>query len=290
MPSTYKTFVIGSLALAGIPPLAGFWSKDEILAGALQGQQNGYPLMLVAGLLTALMTAAYMTRAVWMTFYGEYRGEGHPHESPKVMTIPLWVLAGGALIAGFTNIPKALAPEGIAVRFEHYVEPTFAFPEIEHPSFTYSLAGVSIALALIGMTLAWQYYAHNRGPHGLTQRSALAARGYAVLENKYYLDALYEKVIRDGIKGPIARATYWFNQKVLDGIVNGAGKGSVVGGRWLYKYIDLGAVDRAVNASGAGAEGSGQLLRRMQTGRVQQYATLLFAGAAILAGIFVVII
>ena len=290
MPSTFWTFIIGSLALAGIPPLAGFWSKDEILAGALQGQTKAYPIMLVFGLMTALMTAAYMTRAVWMTFFGEYRGEGTPHESPKVMTIPLWILAGMAVVAGFLNLPDALAPDGIALRFEHYVEPTFAFSAIEHPEFSYGLAFVSILLAVTGIGLAWLYYAKDRGPHGLTERSALAAWGYMVLVNKYYIDWLYEKVIRDGVKGPIAKGANWFNQKVLDGAVNGTATGSKVTGRWLYRYIDQGGVDRLVNASGAGAEGSGQFLRRMQTGRVQQYAALLFAGAAVLAGIFIVII
>ncbi len=222
MPSTFATFVIASLALAGIPPLAGFWSKDEILAGALQGQASAYPVMLVLGCMTAFMTAAYMTRAIWMTFFGEYRGEGTPHESPKVMTIPLWILAGAAVVVGFFNLPDKLAPDGIALRFEHYIEPTFAFPEIEHPEFSFLLAGFSILLAVSGIALAWQYFARNRGPHGLTERSGLAAWGYRVLENKYYLDWLYESVIVKGIKGPIARGVYWFNQKVLDGVVNGA--------------------------------------------------------------------
>ena len=290
MPSTFATFVIASLALAGIPPLAGFWSKDEILAGALQGQASAYPAMLVLGCMTAFMTAAYMTRAIWMTFFGEYRGEGTPHESPKVMTVPLWILAGAAVVVGFFNLPDKLAPDGIALRFEHYIEPTFAFPEIEHPEFSFLLAGFSILLAVSGIALAWQYFARNRGPHGLTERSGLAAWGYRVLENKYYLDWLYESVIVKGIKGPIARGVYWFNQKVIDGAVNETATASKATGNWLYRYIDQGGVDRLVNASGAGAEGSGQFLRRMQTGHVQQYAALLFAGAAVLAGIFIVII
>jgi len=291
MPHTYKTFIIGSLALAGIPPLAGFWSKDEILAGASQGQASGYPLMLAFGFLTAFMTAAYMTRAVYMTFFGEYRGEGHPHESPKIMTVPLWILAGAAVVVGFLNLPDwGPVPEGLALRFEHYVEPTFAFSEIVHPVFSPPVALMSIALAVGAIGLGYLYFWKGKGPHGLTQRNAMAARGWAVLENKYYLDDLYEKVIRDGIKGPIARAAYWFNQKVLDGVVNGAAAGARGTGRWLYRYVDQGVVDRTVNASGAGAEGSGQILRHIQTGRVQQYAALLFAGATVLAGIFIVII
>jgi NADH-quinone oxidoreductase subunit L len=193
-------------------------------------------------------------------------------------------------VVGFTNIPGKLAPDSFELRFEHYVEPTFAFPTVVHPEFSWVVALTSTVLALAGIFLAWQYYAHDRGPHGLTQRSRLAARGYAFLENKYYLDWLYEKVIRDGIKGPIARGAYWFNQHVLDGVVNGASAVARGTGTFLYKYIDQGGIDRAVNASGAGAEGSGQLLRHIQTGRVQQYAALLFAGAAVLAGIFIVII
>jgi NADH-quinone oxidoreductase subunit L len=290
MPQTFTTFIIGSLALAGLPPLAGFWSKDEILAGAAQGQEKAYVVMLIFGLITAGLTAAYMTRAVWMTFFGEYRGEGHPHESPKAITIPLWILAGAAVVVGFVNLPERLAPDSFALRFEHYVQPTFAFPEIEAPEFSFVIAGASIALALVAIALAWLYYERNLGPHGLTERNALARTGYRILENKYYLDWLYTDVIVGSIKGPIAKATYWFDQHVIDRVVNGAGLGSRRTGNWLYRYIDQGGVDRLVNASGAGAEGSGQLLRKLQTGRIQNYAALFFAGATVLAGIFIVII
>jgi NADH-quinone oxidoreductase subunit L len=290
MPQTFITFIIGSLALSGLPPLAGFWSKDEILAGAAQGQEKAYVVMLVFGLVTAGMTAAYMTRCVWMTFFGEYRGEGHPHESPRAITIPLWILAGAAVVVGFVNLPDRLAPDSFALRFEHYVQPTVAFPQIEAPDFSYLLAAGSVLLAVAGITLAWLYYDRNRGPHGLTERSPLARAGYLFLENKYYLDWLYTDVIIGGIKGPIAAAAYWFNQHVLDGVVDGSATTSRRVGNWLYRYIDQAGVDRLVNASGHGAEESGQILRRIQTGRVQQYAALLFAGATILAGIFIVIV
>src|SRR5438445_1422217 len=91
MPTTFWTFIVGSLALAGIFPLAGFWSKDEILLGATR---NGYPIMFWTGLVGAFLTAAYMTRACYLIFWGEYRGHEHPHESPRSMTGPLVVLAG----------------------------------------------------------------------------------------------------------------------------------------------------------------------------------------------------
>ncbi len=286
MPTTHATFLVATLALAGIFPFAGFWSKDEILAGALNGQDNAYHIMLGMGLVTAFMTAAYMGRAYWMTFHGEYRGHGTPHESPKVITVPLVILAVFAAILGIVNFPWGL---GVleAHRFEHYVQPTFAFPPIEVASFTPALALVSLALAGAGLVAAYLYYEKNLGPHGLTERNKAAAWGYRFLENKYYLDWLYEDVIVANVKGAIARGAYWFNQNVLDGIVNGIGAGAKRSGELVYEYVDQGVVDNVVNASGAGSEGLGQFLRRIQTGKVQQYGALLFGFAIVFAAIFV---
>ncbi len=112
--------------------------------------------------------------------------------------------------------------------------------------------------------------------------------GYNVLANKYYLDVLYTDIIVGSVKGPIARAAYWVNMNILDGIVNLAGKFSVGFGRFMYHFVDQGMVDEAVNASGRTASGSGQFLRRIQTGQVRQYATLMFGSAAVLAGVFIV--
>ena len=113
MPHTFRTFIIGSLALAGIFPLAGFWSKDEILAGASQlgGGGNGYPLALWGGIIGGGMTAAYMTRCVYLTFFGEYRGHGTPHESPKAITTPLWILAIISVASG-ARVSTARRPWG----------------------------------------------------------------------------------------------------------------------------------------------------------------------------------
>ena len=291
MPSTYRTFLICTAALMGIFPLAGFWSKDEVLAGAQQGQQQGYTLMLVMGVIGALLTAAYMTRAIYYTFFGEYRGEGHPHESPKIMTIPLWVLAFGGLTFGLLNLPKAFQIDGVieyTTRFEHYVEPTFLFPEVEHPEFSLPLALVSTALALLGIALAYQYYWLERSPlKGLSARQPFTA-GYTLLANKYYLDTLYTDIVVGTTKGPIARASYWVNQHVIDAVVDAAGAISVAVGRVVYRDIDQKVVDGLVNGSGAGAEESGEVLRHIQTGKVQQYGAILFAGAAVLAAVFVI--
>ena len=126
-------------------------------------------------------------------------------------------------------------------------------------------------------------YFGGRLPKGVTQRNAAARAGYTFLDNRYYLDHVYTGGVVGGIKGPIARAAYWFNQNVLDGIVNGIGTGAAGLGRLVYKYIDQGAIDGAVNGSGYGAEGLGSAFRRLQTGRVQQYGSLLFGATALLA-------
>jgi NADH-quinone oxidoreductase subunit L len=196
-----------------------------------------------------------------------------------------------AIVAGFVNLPAAVAPDSIALRFEHFIEPRAGyFPALAHPEFSLPLALVSTFVALGGFAVAYAWFFKGLGFQGITERSRLARLGYRTLQNKYYLDWLYTDVIVGGIKGPIARAAYWFNQNVIDGVVNGAGSAAVGGGRWVYDKIDQGVIDGAVNASGAGAEGGGQVLRRIQTGRVQQYAALLFAGAALLAGVFIIVI
>jgi len=293
MPITHATFLIATLALAGIFPLAGFWSKDEILAGASAGQQNAYTLMLIFGLITAFLTAAYMGRAYWLTFWGDYRGHGKPHESPRAITWPLMVLAACAVLLGFTNFPKSFfglkLPGGATTRFEHYVEPTFAFPPLQHAEFTPWLAVVATILAATGLFISYQYYEKNRGPHGLTKRNKLAHAGFTFLENKYYLDTLYNGVIVGSIKGPIARAANWFNQNVLDGTVNGVGTGARKIAGVVYAGDQL-IIDGAVNGSGQVSQGAGQLLRRMQTGKVQQYASILFAGVVVLVGVLVFVV
>ncbi|MFM8862040.1 MAG: NADH-quinone oxidoreductase subunit L [Acidimicrobiia bacterium] len=294
MPVTHGTFLVATLALAGIFPLAGFWSKDEILAGANAGQENAYTLMLIFGLITAFMTAAYMGRAYLLTFWGKYRGHAHPHESPKVITVPLVILAVCAFALGFLNFPKSFfglkLSSSLTTRFEHYVEPTFAFPPLQHAEFTPWLAVVSTILAAAGFLIAYQYYVRNRGPHGLTQRSKVAHAGYMFLENKYYLDDLYTGVIVGSTKGPIARASAWFNQNVLDGVVNGLGVGARKFAGVVYAFADQTVIDGTVNESGRASEGAGQLLRRIQTGKVQQYAFILFAGVVLLAGVLVFVV
>jgi NADH-quinone oxidoreductase subunit L len=275
MPITFATFIIGSIALAGLPPLAGFWSKDEILLGA---ELNDYPIFLYVGLAGAFMTAAYMTRCVYLTFFGEYRGHGHPHESPKVITVPLIVLAVFSIGAGLLNSPFS------DYAFFHFTEPAYVIAAgVPHHTFEIGPALISTAVAAAGVAVGVVLFFMGKLPKGVTERSGLARAGYSFLANRYYLDHLYTGGIIGGIKGPIARAAYWFNQNVIDGVVNAVGIGSRKAGEILYRRVDQGVVDRAVNGAGLGAEDAGGFLRVIQSGRVQQYGALLFGGATVLA-------
>ena len=295
MPQTYKTFVIGTLALAGIFPLAGFWSKDEILANA---GHNDYKLFLVVGLIGAFMTAAYMTRCVYLTFHGEYRG-GHephavlarrrgraqtpptprprsittshvhaPHESNRLHHGP----ALGAVVLrgrspGFLNFPhfaqvREVVPAPVPGRVRG--DPHARAPGRVQPDPRDALGARSPAR---GIGIVWAYYL-GKLPQGLSERNALAGAGKRFLVNKYYLDYLYEKIIVGGIKGPIAAGVYWFNQNVIDNVLNYTGKGAQALGRFTYDYVDQKGVDGLVNGIATLTGESGGEVRKIQTGRL----------------------
>jgi len=280
MPTTFWTFLVGSLALAGIFPLAGFWSKDEILLGASRG---GYPLFLWVGVIGAFMTAAYMTRACYLIFWGEYRGEGHPHEAPPSMAWPLRILAVGSICAGWLS---AFGFHGFQSWVAFDVEGVTR--EVIHEyAFSVPLAAISLGIAVIGIGVAYGYYFGNRGPHGLTRRSGLARAGYHFLEEKYFLDDIYINGVIRPIQYPIARGVYWFDQHIIDGFVNGVAVVSRIVAGFVYNVVDQKIVDGAVNGAGFTAEESGGLLRYIQTGRVQQYAAVLFGAAGLFALILV---
>ncbi len=354
MPITFACWMISSLALAGFFPLSGFFSKDEIIDNA---GHNGYVAFQIIGLVGAFLTAAYMTRATYLTFFGEPRGaaaglhavgevhatqgepdaahlvaahtsETHdahhgPRESNKLITVPLMILAAGALLAGFVNA----TPFGEDwERFKTWVEPGTAavalaeapveaaegseavaaacgvtdpapgtvchFPTVDHAEFAWGKAAISLLVAAAGVAVSWVvcvnlYTRRNRAVVGLTERNRLLGFGYRFLWNKYYLDWLYENVIVRAIAHPMARAMYWINQNVIDGIVNAAGKVTAAVGNFTYRYIDQGVVDRVVNGSGKGAEETGRALQPVQSGRVSQYGALLFGAAAVGALILV---
>ena len=173
MPTTYKTFIICTIALMGLPPLAGFWSKDEILVGTggwgLFGGTGGngsYVFALVMGIIGAALTCAYMTRVIYLTFFGEFRGDTHghgdPHESGKRITVPLIILSVMAIGAGFLNLPVGFLTGNTTnwqERFGHYFEPVATyFPAIAHGTPSWTLAIFSTIVALTGVGLAAHYF------------------------------------------------------------------------------------------------------------------------------------
>jgi NADH-quinone oxidoreductase subunit L len=275
MPVTFATFGIATLALAGVPPLAGFWSKDEILVGA---GENGYQLFLIVGLVGAFMTAAYMTRCVYLTFFGEPRGAAahhHPHESPPLITAPLVILAGFSVLAGLLNAPGIL-------KFTEWTDnQTVLSAGMEHHDFIPVTAALSVAVGLGGILTAFLYYW--KGVRFPVTAEGAGKPVYRLLQNKYYLDDLYEGVVVKGIREPIARGAYWINQHVIDAVVNGVGVAARGLARFVYEIVDQKGVDGLVNGAGLASEGSGSLLRHIQTGRVQQYAALMLGAVGVFA-------
>jgi NADH-quinone oxidoreductase subunit L len=418
MPITATCWIISALALAGIFPLAGFFSKDEIIDNV---GHNGYEIFMIIALIGAFLTAAYTARATYLTFFGEPRGAaaytedvhdtheipddaargarleahdapgievqqegelepadardqagivalaleeeadpgypvadhvqavdhdahggGHdahdehhpPRESPKLILIPIVILAALAALVGFANAtpfgeqwenfkeyveprPEAVvlaedaaaeaapaAEEGAAAAEESHATgcghevPADAtacyFPAIDHAEFTWSKALLSLVIAAAGLVVGWAvcaalYTRRDRRLVGLTERSSVMRAGYLFLANKYYLDWLYENVIVRAIAHPIAWAANWFNQNVIDGIVNAAGWSGKRLGQFFYRDIDQRVVDGAVNGSGAVASGAGSALRPVQSGKVGQYGALLFGAAAIGALVLVIV-
>ena len=167
-------------------------------------------------------------------------------------------------------------------------------PQLQHAPFKWSKAGLSMLIVFAGffislMTCIQLYSRKNKKLVGLTERNKVLGAGYKFLVNKYYLDALYEKVIVHSIAHPIARGAYWINQKVLDGVVNSAGNSAKTIAGWVYRNVDQRVVDGAVNGTGNAAQGAGSVLRPIQSGKVNQYGALLFGAAAIGALVLVII-
>ena len=274
MPITAGTFIIGWLAIAGIPPFSGFWSKDEILVGIYANNDIfANKVLFVLLLIAALLTAFYMTRLVILTFFGparwrdEVTGEAfidsdeelplrHPHESPWTMTFPLVVLAGAALVAGALNLPFAKDLHFL----EHWLEPSFYFNGKSNEFHGLPGGGTKLTLAVIatlcaigGIVAAWKLYFDKRGGTG-PDAPAIMAQGWG------YDNAVSNFMGGPGSKGFDALAD--FDGKVVDGAVNGVGK-----------LIQL----------------DGNFLRRVQNGLVRSYAVLIALGAIGLMVYFLVV-
>jgi NADH-quinone oxidoreductase subunit L len=259
LPVTYGTFLIGTIAIAGIPPFSGFFSKDEILWDAFS---RGSWVLWVAGFAGAGLTALYMFRLLALTFQGEPRWDRgvHPHEAPATMTVPLLVLALLSAVGGFAGIPQSL---GGGNPFERWLEPVFA-PANEKLAFAppqreiteYVLMGLSVAVALAGVYIARMWYLRKKEIPGLLIRRFPGA--YRVLLNKYYADEFYEStVVRPTVRG----------SELL-----------------LWKGIDVNVIDRIVNGAAYLTASAGRGLRLIQTGVVQNYVLVFLAGVVLIMG------
>jgi NADH-quinone oxidoreductase subunit L len=260
IPWTFLTMGIATLAISGIPPLAGFWSKDEILWKAYQVSW----VYWLIGLITAFITSFYMFRLLYMTFFGDYRGvqvdahghgshghgehgHGEPHESPMVMLAPLMILALLSLVGGLV---------GIGNHFEHFLAPVFGTGEtVEAASRATELLlmGVSVIVAVLGWWLAyWLYCARPELP----QKIADSLGGfYEAVVHKYYIDEFYAAV---------------FVRPLIDGST-----------RILWQDVDRKVIDAAVNDAGDGARHLSNEVRHMQSGNIRSYAGWIAAGSAV---------
>ena len=248
MPITGTTFAIGVLAISGIPPFAGFWSKDEILAAALH---NGHPVIYAVGLFTALLTAFYMSRLFFVAFMGPEKKENHPHESPYWMTVPLIILAFFSVVGGLVALPE----HNFAFFVRDYINVNgiVQMKEFEHEGLDLALAGISVIAGLLGIGLA--YITYLKRAIKAEEVAANFSGVYKLLKNKYYIDEIYLWIIHNIMDGLVARVLYWFDIYIVDGIING-----------------LALITR----------GSGKTLRRVHTGQMQTYALVFFFAVVVI--------
>jgi NADH-quinone oxidoreductase subunit L len=305
IPITHWTMFIATFAIAGIPPFAGFFSKDEILWQAWSSEGGAYRLLWLIGFITALMTAFYMFRLMFLTFHGRPRMshevEHHIHESPKSMTGPLVILAVCAIGAGWLGWPHSL---GGSDHFAKFLNPVFAHEarvfqeegktvqlaagekEEEHTSpIEYGLMFLSVGAAIVGWGMAWRAYRH--ADKGYVEPIAVAAPPlYDVLYNKYYVDEGYDyaftgrrKVgdVRLGVMG-LGEASSWFDSHVIDGVVNGGGWITRFAGTlssWFDKWIIDGVL---INVPANVSRVMSYPMRLLEWGLVQWYALVMVIG------------
>src|SRR5438093_234556 len=275
LPIAYSTFLVGAMAIAGVPGLAGFFSKDEVL---FQTYAGGHTLLWIVGLVTSLLTAIYMFRLVFLAFHGA-RGEepgaarhpSHLHDAPPAMAFALIVLALGSIVAGYAGLPRAL---GGSNRFERFLEPSFIVSqetrraaglqgdleeaETATASLEVGLMAVSTLVAVGGIGLAFFFFLRNpRAADDMVNRFAGLHR---VLANKYYVDEIYDATVVQPIR--------------------------IVSEDGLWRGIDVRAIDGTVNMVGETVVGSSEILRRLQAGPVRVSAASLFLGVVLILGYY----
>lgn len=285
MKITSTTFIIGAIAIAGIPPASGFWSKDEILWEAFK---NGHYLIWAVGLVTASLTAFYMFRQVFLVFSGKSRADSqtrpHPHESPKFMTVPLVALAVLAIGGGWVGSPlhNYLMPV-----FSEGIHALSSAQSTSHSGLEIILMGVSVTAGLLGIGFAGLMYfeplTHYAPsflkPANISKRfSAL----YRLLCNKYYIDEIYEALIVNPIIR-LCRYCLTFDLSVIDGLVDGSGW-LTRWIAWLSHKIDIYLVDGMINSIATLVNVNSGFWRRIQTGYLQNYAFVFVLGLILLVG------
>ncbi len=308
MPWTFRVMLVATLAIAGIPPLAGFFSKDEILwkaYGFVPGPGfSGHPFLWGLGALAAGLTAFYMFRLIFMVFWGAPRmGEDvrrHAHESPWVMLAPLCLLAVLSVAGGYVGVPASL---GGSNHLEHYLEPSFAHVAAAAPpapvlspaaaeahhheelALEYGLMAASVGIALLGIFLAWLFYV--RRP-GLAERCSRALGGvYTLVHEKFYVDQIYGATVVAGFY-LLCRLSDWFDRWIVDGLVNLTRHVTVASAHVSYLF-DRFVIDLLVNATGWITRGFFHMARRIQTGLVQTYAAAMVFGVFVLVSLYLLI-
>ena len=267
MPVTFITFFISVLAIAGFPPFAGFFSKDEILWLAAS---NGHWTIWFLAVCGAGLSAFYMFRQLFMTFYGTSRADHHTqehlHESPQVMTLPLVILAIGAVFAGFVGLPGVLGGS----QFANWLEPVIHAHEEAHASgaLEWGLMAVSVSVASLGVFLAYLMYRRESLSPAIFADLA-GGLFYRLFDRKWYFDEIYQVVFVNGTL-LIARLGSLFDQYIIDGIVNGAAALTRFVS-WLNGLFDQYIIDGMVNLIANVTFGIGNKLRRVQTGNINSY-------------------
>ncbi len=267
MPVTFITFFISVLAIAGFPPFAGFFSKDEILWLAAS---NDHWMIWFFAVCGAGLSAFYMFRQLFMTFYGTSRADHHTqehlHESPQVMTLPLVILAIGAVFAGFVGLPGVLGGS----QFANWLEPVIHAHEEAHASgaLEWGLMAVSVSVASLGVFLAYLMYRRESLSPAIFADLA-GGLFYRLFDRKWYFDEIYQVVFVNGTL-LIARFGSLFDQYIIDGIVNGAAALTRFVS-WLNGLFDQYIIDGMVNLIANVTFGIGNKLRRVQTGNINSY-------------------
>jgi NADH-quinone oxidoreductase subunit L len=277
IPITHKVFLIGTLAIAGIPPLAGFWSKDEIMAHAFI---HGYYFLYLLAAIGAFLTSFYMFRLTYLTFYGHSRVDshvaGHIHESPPVMTVPLMILAGLALVGGFLGVP----PEhGWFHGFLHEVAaPLGAGSHEVGWGMLLGLMSVAVAIAIGGWGLAHYMYAIR--PQMANEMVAKSPQVYTAILNKYYVDEAYDFLVVEPCKR-LGELWDWCDRQIIDRFVVSIGRGADISAgavTWVEKYV----IYAGLNVVGYANHLLSWSWRKLQSGMVHHYAAIIVIGLALL--------